>query len=342
MNLIRTPLLLLLAAGMLSCSTVVIKVKKNDDGAENQAAQAAGKSADQRTGKDLEIRDVAAYLKDTDSLKDDLAELILDELRGDFRPKFRKAMRDVRASIIKNATAGHSYRNDLFAELNDAECSDLDEEDLKAWAEDKALGAILKGSLLARLSRIDAGKLKIKVPDDLMAEVRSIFDKEMGFSHKGDTVVTETGNKTTTTSTVIWQISSEGGESAEDTAMDHLDVQFSFVWVKVDGEDRKFSVRVDVQAGLYEGAPTGDSWFLDLASDNNGTGQDGYEVSSRASAGKNDVNTYSRRMDYARDGANKDLYELKDYIRYGTPEMELREATINLDEWEKCVKDKLD
>ena len=172
------------AVGVIGCSDIVIKVNKKSK-SQTQSEESGNLSKEKYAGEEVTPENVYDFLKDQDKIKELAAVALIDQLKNrDFRSKFRKAVRDLRESIVRNAETEHEYGNPLFDAIDDLECSDINKEGIHALAGKKSLGIILKGTLLSKLSSKVAVSLDMNSLDEETLKVISIVLFDMGVTFK--------------------------------------------------------------------------------------------------------------------------------------------------------------
>ena len=343
------------AIGILGCSDIVIKVnKKSKDSSTSEIVQ----NHQEKSSSDIDIQDVYAYLQEVDEVKKDATDWLLQELKdGKFRPKYRKALRSFRDSIIRNAQTTHSYRNDLFAVLNELtdlegeRCTTLQKTDLTTYQNTQDLTNLITGALFSNISSYDPKVKSINfsnLDQDLIGVIEQFFNMEMGVDIKdGSYSVTDSNSQKQTSRSLIWKVITEEDEkiasntetyvSEESRSNDDLAVKLTFTRTTVNDVDRTFILEALVGKGLYEDNPVGDQYYLTMSIDNMDTDNIDSLLENGTRNGEEKIKSYSRKMSYVKE--SKEKFKLIDIVHFNLDgeDEETRIATIDFEELKKCL-----
>ncbi len=334
----------LLSTSLFGCSEIVVKVNKKGKAQSSDIASAPTAEVDQN-GSEMSIEDVADYLQDVDKLKKDGAQFIIEKLKNGWRDDIRKSLRQLRASIIRNAATEHSYKNELFKKINDLDCTDISKLDVSILDKDANLGTLLQGSLLAAMDKASAQELHPKLPGQI-DEITKVIMFEMGVNVKGESRVYSDGNKSIMESDIMWQVIHENGEDEALVEEDAYGISLVFRRITEEGKPETFELEVRVAKGLYQGEIEGEVYYmvLGLIKDKSSVGglrvETTIENGTKTAEGDVSSKVYARKMIFSQEGAEKDIFVLQDIARLGMENEETREAKIDFGALKACKTDK--
>lgn len=350
MNRITKLLSLTAVIAAFGCSDIIVKVNKKGKGNESSPSAIGEKNA-----HTLEVSEVYSYLKDQDKLRELAGQVLVTELNNGFKGKFRKALRELISSIKRNAETEHSYSNGLFQRIDDLQCGNLDRNDLNSYEANPQLGYILQGGILGTLTAKGVKDLDFKLDNYIISQIEDFFLFEMGVNikhgadTKGPVVTFENGQKIVTQS-ILLKVSYEEGEASEinmdeETLRDIYDhaIELKYRRVMVDEKTISHDLRVETAKGLWDDQVVGNRYFLSLLVTND-NGDDTSVISTAQNGivsddGSEDIR-YSRTLSFQKTGEQS--FVMRDIIRAGLFNEQVRKATVDFANLEKCRDDNLD